>query len=218
MKLYSYWRSSAAYRVRIALNLKGLPHEIIPIHLLKGDGDQRKAEYRKLNPQGLIPLLDDDGFRVPQSLAIFQYLEDSWPQPALAPDDVQTRARMWAFCQAIACDIHPLNNLRVLQYLQSRFKVSDADRDDWCRHWIAEGFAALEASLRELPQTRYCFTDTPTFADCCLAPQMYNAERYQCPLDAYPRLVALSARLRELPAFDTAHPDRQPDSPKPVQI
>jgi maleylacetoacetate isomerase len=213
LKLYSYWRSSAAYRVRIALNLKGLPHEIVPVHLLKGEGEQRRTEYLKLNPQGLIPLLIDGEFRLNQSLAIFEYLESKHPQPALMPKDAAMRARMWAFCQAIACDIHPLNNLRVLQYLKNRLDVDEPGRDAWYRHWIAEGFQALEAGLQGLPESRFCFGDAPGFADCCLVPQMYNAERYQCPLDAYPRLMAISARLRELPAFRAAHPDCQPDKP-----
>lgn len=211
LKLYSYWRSSAAYRVRIALNLKNLPHEIVPVHLLKGEGEQRRAEYLKLNPQGLIPLLIDGEFRLNQSLAIFEYLETRQPRPALMPEDAAMRARMWAFCQTIACDIHPLNNLRVLQYLKNRFGVGEPERDDWYRHWIAEGFQALEASLQGLPETKYCFGDAPGFADCCLAPQMYNAERYKTPLEKYPRLVEITARLRELPAFTAAHPDRQPD-------
>ncbi len=215
MKLYSYWRSSAAYRVRIALNLKGLPYEIVPVHLSKDGGEQRQAEFRKLNPQGLIPLLMDGGFRLNQSLAIFEYLEARQPQPALVPQDAAQRARMWAFCQTIACDIHPLNNLRVLQYLKNRLGVGEPERDVWYRHWIAEGFQALEASLQGLPETKFCFGDAPGFADCCLVPQMYNAKRYQCPLDAYPRLTLISARLRELPAFQAAHPDRQPDTPEP---
>lgn len=211
LTLYSYWRSSAAYRVRIALNLKGLPHEIVPVHLIKGGGEQRAAEYRRLNPQGLIPLLTDGEFRLGQSLAIFEYLEGRNPQPALTPREPALRARMWAFCQTIACDIHPLNNLRVMQYLKNHFAAGEPDRDAWYRHWIAEGFLALEASLQDLPDTRYCFGDAPGFADCCLVPQMYNAERYQCPLAAYPRLVEVSARLRLLPAFQRAHPDVQPD-------
>jgi len=210
LKLYSYWRSSAAYRVRIALNLKVLDYSIVPVHLVRDGGEQHAEAYRTLNPQELVPLLDDGGLRVPQSLAIFQYLEERWPQPRLTPDDLPERARMWAFCQAIACDIHPLNNLRVLNYLQGKLSVSSADRDAWYRHWITEGFRALEQAVAG--SGTYAFGDAPTYADCCLVPQWYNAERYNTPLEDYPRLAAIVAACREHPAFAAAHPDRQPDA------
>jgi maleylacetoacetate isomerase len=214
LKLYSYWRSSAAYRVRIALNLKVLDYDIAPVHLTQDGGQHHGNDYRALNPQELIPLLVDGDLRVPQSMAIFQYLEDRWPDPRLTPMDLRDRARMWAFCQAIACDIHPLNNLRVLQYLTAQFKATDADKDDWYRHWIMEGFRALEAMQRERPESDYCFGDAPTFADCCLVPQWYNGERYQCPLTPFSRLAAIVARCRQHEAFIDAHPDHQPDTPK----
>lgn len=213
LRLYSYWRSSAAYRVRIALNLKVLDYEIAPVHLLRGGGEQRSTAYRALNPQGLVPLLDDSGYRIQQSLAIFQYLEDRWPDPRLTPEEPRELAQMWAFCQAIACDIHPLNNLRVLQRLESQFKATQADKDDWYRHWIAQGFEALEAMVAVRPVSAFCFGDTPTFADCCLVPQMYNAERFSLPLEPYARLSALAQRARAHAAFVAAHPDRQPDRP-----
>lgn len=212
IKLYSYWRSSAAYRVRIALNLKVLDYQAVPVHLLKDGGEQHAEAYKTLNPQELVPLLEEDGFLLPQSLAIFQYLEDRYPEPRLTPADPWQRARMWAFCQAIACDIHPLNNLRVLQYLQREFGVADADKDAWYRHWIAQGFAALETMLAGQPETPYAFGTAPTFADCCLVPQWYNAERFKCDTAAYPRLAAVVARCREHPAFAQAHPDRQVDA------
>lgn len=214
LKLYSFWRSSAAYRVRIALNLKVLDYKIERVDLLKNGGEQHSEAYRALNPQELVPLLVDDDFRLPQSLAIFQYLEDRWPEPHLVPDDARERARMWAFCQAIACDIHPLNNTRVLQYLGDKFKAADADKASWYRHWIIEGFKALETTQRERVATDYCFGDAPTFADCCLVPQWFNAERYQCPLENFPRLAAIVARCRVHEAFIDAHPQNQPDAQK----
>lgn len=214
LRLYSYWRSSAAYRVRIALKLKTLDYELLPVHLLRDGGEQHAEAYRKLNPQQLVPLLVDDQFRLSQSLAIFQYLEERWPEPHLLPQDLHERAHMWAFCQAIACDIHPLNNLRVLQYLGKTFKATDADKDTWYRYWVIEGLRALEITLGERPQSAYCFGDVPTYADCCLVPQMYNAERYGVAVSELPRLLAITQRCREHPAFIAAHPDQQPDAQK----
>lgn len=210
LRLYSYWRSSASYRVRIALNLKNAAYEYVPVHLIKDGGQQHSSEFRALNPQGRVPLLVDGDFCLGQSLAILEYLESKFPQPALVPAEPRTRARMWAFCHAIAADIQPLHNTGPLQYLVRQLGVSENARDAWVRHWIQRGLEALEAE--RATASEYAIGDALSYADCLLVPQMYSAERFGCDLNRFPRLHALAQKLRELPAFQAAHPDRQPDA------
>jgi maleylacetoacetate isomerase len=212
LKLYSYWRSSSAYRVRIALNLKLIDYERVPLHLLRNGGEQHRPEYHALNPQNMVPLLVDGDFYLGQSLAIFQYLELLAPYPALVPEDAQDAARVWAFCQAIACDIQPLQNTRVLQYLAGPLGQDEGQRRVWLQHWITLGLEALEIMLPERGGSPYAFGDTPTYAECCLVPQLYAARRYACDLSRVPRLQAIAARCAEHEAFADAHPDRQPDA------
>lgn len=213
LKLYSYFRSSAAYRVRIALNLKGLPYDTVPVHLLKDGGEQRSAGYRERNPQGLVPFLDTGTGGFGQSLAILEYLDEICPQPALLPAELLLRAQVRAFAQHIACDIHPLNNLRVLQYLTGTLGISEDAKLSWIRHWIAEGFRALEVELgRHSVTGPFCFGEQPGLADVCLIPQWFNAERFQCDLAPYPKLAAVVQACSALPAFVAAHPAHQPDS------
>jgi maleylacetoacetate isomerase len=202
--LFDYFRSSASYRVRIALNLKGVEYESTPINLLE-DG-QKAPGYRALNPQGLVPALELDGHLLTQSLAIILYLEQTRPEPPLLPADPADAAHVHALAFAIASDIHPLNNLRVLTYLKDALGQEKAARDRWYRHWVAEGFAALEAMAA--PRAgRFLFGDGPTLADVCLVPQMFNARRLETPLDAYPTLVRADAEANRLQAFASAHPD-----------
>ncbi|HLV29821.1 MAG TPA: maleylacetoacetate isomerase, partial [Burkholderiaceae bacterium] len=181
MKLYSYFRSSAAYRVRIALNLKGLEYETVPVHLLKDGGQQHSDAYKALNPTELIPTLVDGELAIGQSMAILEYLEEAYPEPALLPPDPAGRARVRAIAQSIACDIHPLNNLRVLKHLKRGLGVDDATKDEWYRHWINVGLTSVEALLAGNPATgRYCHGDQVTLADVVLVPQVFNARRYDC--------------------------------------
>jgi maleylacetoacetate isomerase len=211
MLLYSYFRSSAAYRVRIALNLKALAYEYVPVHLVKAE--HRAAAYLTIHPQGLVPALRDDGDILTQSLAIIEYLDETHPQPPLLPSTPAARARVRAIALAIACEIHPLNNLRVLQYLARNLGVDEGSRNQWYRHWVSAGFDALEGQLAGDSQTgRFCHGDAPTLADICLVPQVANARRYEVPLDAYPTIARIDAACRELPAFADATPDRQPDA------
>ena len=211
MKLYNYFRSSAAYRVRIALNLKGLAFEYIPVHLTKGE--QRSERYLTLNAQALVPTLVDDAVTLPQSLAIIEYLDERFPQPPLLPATPVQRARVRAIALAIACDIHPLNNLRVLQYLTRTLAVSEDAKNAWYRHWIDTGLGALEAQLASDAATgAYCHGDTPTLADICLVPQLANARRFGIALDAYPTLLRIDANCQKLAAFAAAAPEAQPDA------
>lgn len=212
MKLYGYFRSSAAYRVRIALNLKGLDYEQVPIHLVQGA--HRSEEYRQLNPQSMVPMLvTDEGRRHTQSLAICEYLEERFPQPALLPADADGRARVRALANIPACDMHPLNNLRVLKYLTGTLGVDEAAKLTWYRHWVAEGFAGLEGMLTAAEGTgEFCHGDQPTLADICLVPQVFNAERFDCDLAPYPTIRRIAERCNALPAFAQAHPARQPDA------
>jgi maleylacetoacetate isomerase len=214
LRLYGYWRSSAAYRVRIALNLKGLAYQQVPVHLLKDGGQQHAAEYQALNPQQLVPLLVDEaagGLRIAQSLAILEYLEEVFPLPALLPADPAERAQVRALALHIACDIHPLNNLRVLQYLSTELGASDQAKDAWYRHWVETGLAALEAGVAVF-DGRLSLGERPGYLEACLIPQLYNARRFNCPLDAYPRLLAMAARCESLDAFRLAAPEQQPDA------
>lgn len=215
MRLYGYFRSSAAYRTRIALALKGLDYAYVPVDL-RGD-QQSAADYRRLNPQGLVPTLVDDGFAVPQSLAIVEYLEETHPEPPLLPQEPRARARVRALAFAIACDIHPLNNLRVLKFLGAQYGQDEEGRNRWARHWIALGFAAVERELFESRWTgRFCHGDAPGLADLCLVPQLYNARRVAAPLDAYPTILRIAETCRTHPAFQKARPEAQPDWPKEV--
>ena len=210
MKHYTYFRSSAAYRVRIALNLKGLTPEQISIHLTKDGGKQHSPEYRAVNPQGRVPsLVLDDGEILMQSPAIIEYLDEIQPKPAFLPSDPVARAKVRAVAAVIGCDIHPLNNLAPLQYLKRVLKQEQPAIDAWYHHWIIEGFTALETMIRPGP---YCFGANITQADIYLVPQMYNARRLKVPLDAFPKLVAADAALQKLPAFDKARPENQPDA------
>lgn len=213
MKLYSYFRSSAAYRVRIALNLKGLAADIIPVHLLKDGGQQRQQDYLDINPSALVPTLVDGDFALGQSVAIVEYLEETHPQPALLPSDPQERARVRAIAQLIACDIHPLNNLRVLQYLKHTLKIDDAGRDQWYMHWVHLGLTSVEAMLSGSPYTgEFCHGDQPGLADLMLVPQVANARRFDCDLSTMPNLVRIDAACNKLDAFIRAAPANQPDS------
>jgi maleylpyruvate isomerase len=209
MRLYDYWRSSAAYRVRIALNFKGLAYEQVAVDLRAGA--QRAPEFLALNPQGLVPVLEDDGAVLTQSLPILNYLEERYPEPALLPRDAPGRARSRAIAVAIACEIHPLNNLRVLQYLERELGLEEVPRLAWYRHWIAEGFAPLEVMLASSAGA-FCVGDAPSLADVCLVPQVYNARRYQCDLEPYPTIRRIDARCREIESFAQAAPERQPDA------
>jgi maleylacetoacetate isomerase len=213
LKLYGYWRSSAAYRVRIALELKGLTYESVPVHLVRDGGEQRKPSYRRINPQGRVPALEHDGRVLTQSLAIIEYLDETWPEPALLPSTAAARARVRALAQLVACDIHPLNNLRVLQYLANELGRSEDARNDWYRHWIEDGFDALEALLAGSTETgRYCHGNEPGLADVLLVPQVYNARRYQCDLTPYQTITRIEQACNALAAFDRARPERQPDA------
>jgi maleylpyruvate isomerase len=210
LKLYSYFRSSAAYRVRITLNLKGIPYEIVPIHLTKDGGRQHTREYRAINPQARVPaLVVPSGDVLTQSIAIIEYLDETHPEPALLPADAVGRAKVRAIAQAIACDIHPLNNLIALQYLARQLKQQQPEIDAWYHHWIIEGFAALETMLGPGPYS--CGTKV-SLADVCLVPQVANARRLKVPLDKFPKIVAADAACLKLPAFDKARPQNQPDA------
>lgn len=204
--LYDYYRSSAAYRVRIALNLKAIDYEQRPVNLLTSE--QRGGEYRALNPQGFVPMLEIDGRRLTQSLAIIVYLDQLFPDPPLMPRDPADGAHVRAMAMTVACDIHPLNNLRVLKYLKSEFGASQEDTDRWYAHWISEGLPALEA-LAAPAAGDFLFGDSPTIADICLVPQLFNARRFNVPLDDYPTLLRADENANKLDAFAAAHPDRQ---------
>ncbi len=212
-KLYSYWRSSAAYRVRIGLNLKGLDYALEPVHLVRDGGQQHAPEYAALNPQQLVPALRHGDKVLTQSVAILDYLEDVQPQPPLLPADAYGRARVRGLAQLVACDIHPLNNLRVLQFFDREWHVPQPEREDWALHWMRTGFDAMEAALSHSADTgRFCHGDTPGMADCCLIPQLYNARRFSLDLAPYPILRRIEEACLALPAFDAARPENQPDA------
>lgn len=218
MKLYSYFRSSAAYRVRIALNLKELRYDIVPVHLLKHGGEQLSPMYRQLNANGLVPTLVDDDTAtgraiLGQSLAIIEYLDEAYPHVALLPKTPLDRAFVRSIALSIACDIHPINNLRVLRYLVRDLKVGEDAKNQWYRHWCEMGLAALETTLAADPRVgKFCFGDAPTLADCCLVPQWFNAQRQKCDLSAMPTLARIVDNCLQLDAFVTAAPENQPDA------
>jgi maleylpyruvate isomerase len=210
VQLFSYFRSSAAYRVRIALNLKSLPYETIPIHLVKDGGRNKSPEYRAINPQMRVPALAlRSGEVLTQSLAIIDYVNDRHPEPPLLPSNPLERARVEAFAQTIACDIHPLNNIGPLRYLKQKLGQEQPAIDAWYHHWVLEGFEALEQTVRPGP---YAFGSQVTLADICLVPQVYNARRLKVPLDTFPKLVSVDAECLKLAAFDKARPENQPDA------
>ena len=210
MKLYTYFRSSAAFRVRIALNLKGLKYDPIFIHLAKGE--HRKPEYSGVYPQGLLPTLVDGGEALSQSLAILEYLDETHPQPALLPKDPAGRARVRSLSLLVACEIHPLNNLRVLQYLKRQLGQNEEQINTWYRHWIADGLLKLEADLSKGGRGKFSHGDSPTMADCCLVPQIFNAKRYNSDLAPYPTVTRVFDECMKLEAFDRAQPSKQPDA------
>jgi maleylacetoacetate isomerase len=213
--LFSYWRSSAAYRVRIGLNLKGLAYDIMPVHLLRDGGEQHSESFREANPQELVPVLQHGQRMLRQSMSILEYLDEMWPEPSLLPATARDRQRVRALSQVVACDIHPLGNLRVLQYFDREWGVPQAERDVWSRHWIETGFAALEAMLHQHPSTgRFSDGDTPTMADCCLVPQAYNARRFGIDVAAYPTIARIEQACLALPEFEAARPENQPDAPQ----
>ncbi|MFP3556987.1 maleylacetoacetate isomerase [Paraburkholderia sp. SIMBA_049] len=213
MKLYNYFRSTSSYRVRIACNLKGLPYEYVPVHLNRNGGEQFAADFSSLNPQQLVPLLIDGTSLISQSLAIIEYLEECYPDVALLPSPSIDKVRVRQLSQYIACEMHPLNNLRVLKYLTGPLQLSAEQRQAWTVHWLTRGLEALERELDgRAARGKFCFGNTPTMADCCLVPQLYSARRFGVDVEAYPALRAIDAECHTLDAFQSAHPDRQPDA------
>jgi maleylpyruvate isomerase len=209
LKLYGYFRSSAAYPVRIALNLKAIPVDHVAVHLVKEGGHQQKEEYLRINPQAIVPTLKlDDGTCITQSLAIIEYLDSVFPAPKLIPSEPIEAARARAIALAIACEIHPLNNLRVLNFLRAPLGRSAAEVDAWYRHWVLEG---LQAVANMLPGDEFCFGDRPTIADCCLVPQLFNARRFSTPIDHLPKILRVESSCAQIDAFAAAHPSRQSD-------
>ncbi|HEX6549561.1 MAG TPA: maleylacetoacetate isomerase [Gammaproteobacteria bacterium] len=212
MELYTYFRSSAAYRVRIALNLKGLQADYRYVHLVKDGGQHHKPEFLQLNPQGLVPVLVDDGNVLTQSLAIIEYLEETHLNPPLLPKNPVARARVRALAQIVACEIHPVNNLRILKYLEKEFGIDEIGRKQWYRHWVIEGFEALEKLLASSPETgKFCHGDQPTLADLCLVPQVFNARRFEVDMSRFPAIARIDAACLALDAFSAAAPERQAD-------
>lgn len=210
LKLYAYFRSSSSYRVRIGLNLKGLPYEIHPVHLLKNGGEQRQASYRQFNPMGEVPCLEHQGFYLSQSMAIFDYLEQIQPQPSLFPSNPHLRAKTIEVCEVVNSGIQPLQNLKVLQALEAKFHLDNGGKAEWSAHWIQEGFTSLENILQKYVGT-YCFGDEVTAADAFLVPQVYNARRFNVDMKAFPTLSRINDNCLKLKAFQDAQPEAQPD-------
>ena len=210
MKLYGYYRSSAAYRVRIALNLKGIDYQHETIDLLTGQEQQK--EYSKLNPQKLVPVLEDNGLVLFQSMAILEYLEEAYPQVPILPDNIIDCAWVRALSNIVACDMHPLNNLRVLKYLVNDLNVAEVDKLNWYRHWVVESFRAFESHLQKTQSELYCFGDQPGMADILLIPQVYNARRFEVDMQAFPRISQIEQHCLTIPAFEKAIPENQPDA------
>lgn len=216
MKLYSYYRSSCSYRVRIALHYKGLPYEHHSVHLVKNGGEQHTPEYKALNPQQQVPTLVDNDFVLTQSMAIMEYLEEKYPEPALLPKEPQQRAFVRQISLVNVADIHPLNNLKILTHLSGELGVTQEQKTAWYHKWIHQGFDAMEALLQRSPYRTgpYCCGDTVTMADMCLIPQVYNARRYEMPMDAYPLIAEIEKNCLKLKAFQDASPEHQPDTPE----
>lgn len=213
MKLYTFFRSSASYRVRIALNFKGLTYEQVPIHLRRGGGEQLSAAYKAINPQALVPALEDGGRILTQSLAIIEYLEETHPNPPLLPANPADKALVRGMALLIACEIHPIQNLRVLQYVKRQYNQTDEQVNRWAQHWIDLGLEALERMIVAQPRHgKFCFGDTPTLADICLVPQLGNARRYGCDLSPYPSILEIEKNSMALQAFADAAPEKQPDA------
>lgn len=210
MKLYNYFRSSASFRVRIALNLKGLDYDYLPVHIARGE--HKTGPFSAISPDMLVPLLEDDGERFTQSMAIIEYLDEIHPEPALLPRDPVGRAHVRALAQSVACEIHPLNNLRVLKYLVRELKIGDEAKNTWYRHWVREGMLAFERQLAQRPASLYCWGDTPTLADCCLVPQVFNGQRFDCDFSGLSRTMAAFEACMQLDAFQRAQPSRCPDA------
>ena len=214
LALYSYWRSSAAYRVRIGLKLKRLPYDIVPVHLVRNGGEQLAPEYAEHAPQKLVPMLVHGQRRMRQSLSILEYLDEVWPEPPLLPSTARGRQRVRELAQLVACEIHPLNNLRVMRFLEHEWNVPQPEREVWLKHWMVEGLGAFEALLEAHPSTdAFCDGTTPGLADCCLVPQLYNARRFGVDLSPFPTLLRIEQACLALPAFDAARPEKQPDAP-----
>jgi maleylpyruvate isomerase len=213
MKLYSYFRSSAAYRVRIALNLKGLNYDYAPVHLLRDGGEQLKPEYRELNPDGIVPTLVDGDDVLTQSIAIIEYLEETHPEPPLLPGTALDRAFIRSVALQVACEIHPIDNLRVLKYLKHTLKVGEEAKDAWYRHWLEAGFSSLEKRLANDQRVgALCFGNTPTLADLCLVPQVFNARRFNIDMSGYPTIERIADHAGQIDAFARAAPGQQPDA------
>ena len=210
MILHNYFRSSASYRVRIALELKGLAYEYIAVHIARGD--HKKEPYAALSADQLVPMLEVDGEKLSQSMAIIEYLDEKYPATALLPADAIGRAKVRAMAQSIACEIHPVNNLRILKYLVRDLQADDEAKNAWYRHWCSEGLQAFEKQLAQMPPSIYCYGDTPTLADCCLAPQIFNAQRFNVDLTGLPRTMAAYEACMALPAFQKAQPSACPDA------
>ncbi|WP_297725616.1 maleylacetoacetate isomerase [Limnohabitans sp. Rim8] len=210
MKLYNYFRSSASFRVRIALNLKGLAYEYIPVHIAKGE--HKLPAYVAVSADLLVPTLEINGRRLSQSMAIIEYLDEMHPAPALIPSEPFERAQVRALSQSIACEIHPINNLRVLRYLSAELKVSEEDKNTWYRHWVRSGLEAFERQLALLPDAPFCFGSAPTLADCCLVPQIFNGQRFKVNLEGLPRTMAAFDACMQLDAFTRAQPSACPDN------
>lgn len=210
MKLHNYFRSSASFRVRIALGLKALPYDYVPVHIAKGE--HKKPPYVELSADTLVPLLEVDGEKLSQSMAIIEYLDETHPEPPLLPADAVGRAKVRALAQSIACDLHPVNNLRILKYLVHVLKVDEEAKNAWYRHWCREGLEAFERQLAQLPPSTYCYGSTPTLADCCLVPQIFNAQRFKVNFDGLPRTMAAHEACMALPAFQQAQPSACPDN------
>ncbi|RYF33331.1 MAG: maleylacetoacetate isomerase [Comamonadaceae bacterium] len=214
MKLHNYFRSSASFRVRIALNLKGLDYDYVPVHIARGE--HLAGSYAAISADHLVPLLEEDasdgGERFSQSMAIIEYLDEVHPEPALLPSDPVGRAHVRALAQSIACEIHPVNNLRVLKYLVRELKLDEAAKNAWYRHWVREGMEAFERQLAQKPAGIYCWGNTPTLADCCLVPQVFNGQRFECDFSGLPRTMAAFDACMQLDAFQRAQPARCPDA------